>query len=103
MPESSPEYRCEFCGTPLRPSEHYVVRIDVFADPELPQMTAEQIAGLDFDAALQQVIDEAGQMTEQQLKDAVHQRFEYRLCVRCRNDFITNPLGRPRRRRIATN
>ena len=37
------ESNCELCGRAIPPHQHYVVRIDVFADPEL---RAEAIDGL---------------------------------------------------------
>jgi hypothetical protein len=96
-------HRCSFCDAPLAASEHYVVRIDVFADPQMPEMSAEEVHAVDFDEALRQIIEESKHMSEKELAEAVHQRFEYRLCARCRRDFVANPLGKPRKQKIAPN
>ena len=94
---------CDLCAATLPAHASYVVRIDVFADPSLPPMSGDELAGFDFDAALEQVAEEAAGMTADDLQDGVHRRFEYRLCPRCQRRFLANPLGKPRDVRPATN
>jgi ribosomal protein S27AE len=61
----------------------YVVRTEVFADPSLPPVTGDELAGFDFDAALEQIAQEAAGLTADDLQDGVYRRFEHRLCPRC--------------------
>jgi hypothetical protein len=79
------------------------VRIDVFADPELPPMTAEQIASADMDSTLAEVIQQIKHMSADELQDRVHRRFEYRLCGGCQRRYLANPLGMPRRLSVGKN
>lgn len=87
---------CSLCGVSVELGSGYVVRIDVFADPQLPPMTLEQIAAANLDQTLAEVIEQARRMSEQELQDSVHRRFEYRLCARCHKEYLKNPLGMPR-------
>jgi hypothetical protein len=74
----------------------YVVRIDVFADPQLPPMTAGEIAATDFDAELSKLMEQMKHMSADELLEAVHRRLEYRLCPPCQQRYLANPLGMPR-------
>jgi len=90
------ESNCELCGKAIPPHAHYVVRIDVFADPELPQLSGEEVEKLNFDQELRKLVEEMKHMTEEELQDQVHRRFEYRICRPCQAKFLANPLGKPR-------
>ena len=87
---------CELCGKDLVPAGHYVVRIDVFADPALPATSEKELKAIDFDAAIDELLDEMKDMTADELQDQVHRRFEYRICPRCQRRFLRDPLGRAR-------
>jgi hypothetical protein len=82
---------------------HYVVRIDVFADPDLPQTTSAELAEIDFDQVMVELLEQMKSMSTEELQDQVHRRFEYRLCPACQRKFLVNPLGLPRDTRPATN
>jgi hypothetical protein len=94
---------CELCGRAMPVHASYVVRIDVFADPSMPQVTGEELAEMDFDAAFAQLVEQMKTMSAEDLQDQVHRRFEYRLCPACQRAFLANPLGLPRRAREGTN
>jgi hypothetical protein len=94
---------CDLCGVRLPVHASYVVRIDVFADPTLPDISGEQLAAFDLDQAMTEVLDAAAGMTADDLQDGVHRRFEYRLCPRCQPAFSANPLGKPRALRAGRN
>ena len=88
--------RCDLCGRTVLAGSGYIVRIDVFADPELPAMSAEQIAHADFNGTLAGLLAQMKQMSADELQDGVHRRFEYRLCPSCHHGYLANPLGLPR-------
>jgi hypothetical protein len=95
--------RCHLCDAPIAPGEHYVVRVDVFADPSMPEMTGAQLASTDFDAEMQRLIEQMKHATADELMDDVHRRFEYRVCRACQKQVLANPLGFPRRTRVGIN
>src|SRR5215510_11631605 len=74
---------CDACGRVVPKHAHYVVRIDVFADPEMPQTTSEELAEMDFDTTFAELIEQMKSMTADELQDQVHRRFEYRICPSC--------------------
>jgi hypothetical protein len=94
---------CALCSRPLDPQASYVVRIDVFADPSGPTVSAEELADTDPGDTIDALIEQMKGMTADELQDQVHRRFEYRLCPTCQRRFLANPLGRPRNERIAEN
>ena len=81
------------CARPVPVGAGYVVRIEVYADPELPQMTAEQIAAMDLDAEMARLLEQMKHMSSDELQDSVHRQFEYRLCPVCHRRYLVNPLG----------
>lgn len=94
---------CSLCQRLVPPGNGYVVRIDVFADPQMPPMTAEQIAAEDFNATLAELIEQMKHMSVADLQDGVHRRFEFRLCPSCHRSYLANPLGLPRELRVGSN
>lgn len=87
---------CDLCGASVPPHAHYVVRIDVFADPSMPVLSEEELAETNFDEKLAELVEQMKHMSAEELQDQVHRRFEYRLCRACQMRFIVNPLGLPR-------
>jgi hypothetical protein len=94
---------CAICGKSIDVHESFIVRIDVYADPTLPQVSSEELAGLDTSDAMAQLLEEMKDLTADDLQDDVHCRFEYRLCGACQNKFLANPLGVPRQQKPGTN
>ena len=103
MEDMGSESNCELCGRAIPPHQHYVVRIDVFADPSLPELSAEEVAKLNFDQELKKLVEEMKHMSEEELQDQVHRRFEYKICRPCQVKFLANPLGKPRRKSAGEN
>jgi hypothetical protein len=91
----SPEH-CSLCSKPLAPHAHYIVRIEVFADPSMAPVTSGDLKSLDFDAAVHELLDEMGKMSAEELQDQVHRLFEFKICPLCQPRFLANPLGKPR-------
>jgi hypothetical protein len=94
---------CDLCGTRVPPGEHYVVRIDVYADPSVQPMSTEELEEKDFDQTFQELLEQMKGMSADDLQDDVHRRFEYRLCRSCQRRFLANPLGQPRVREVGEN
>jgi hypothetical protein len=88
---------CDLCARAIPAHCHYIVRIEIFADPSMPPVTAEEIAKMDFDQTLTELLKEMESMSAEELEDQVHRSFEYRLCRACQIRFLANPLGKPRR------
>jgi hypothetical protein len=97
------DVHCDLCHRALPAHESFVVKMEVFADPTMPPMTAEQIASADLDQTLSEVLDQMQQMTADQLQDGVHRHFDFRLCPHCHRRFLTNPLGKPRGAKTSVN
>ena len=79
-----------------------MVRIDVFADPQMPAMTAAELAGTDS-GELAKLLEKMKHMTAEELQEQVHRRVEFKICPRCHGPYLANPLGKPRGVRTATN
>ena len=94
---------CELCGRAVDVHESYVVRIDVFADPSVPPVTADQLQALDAGATIADLMEQMKHLSADDLQDDVHRRFEYRLCRPCQRRFLANPMGKPREVRAGTN
>ena len=94
---------CDLCGQTIPPHAHYVVRIDVFADPTLPDLDTHELDEWDADTTFAKLIEQMKHMTASELEDQVHRRFEFVLCRPCQREFLTNPLGKPRQQKIGEN
>jgi hypothetical protein len=94
---------CELCGKPIAPNSHYVVRVDVFADPSMPETTSAELEATDFDGQFAELLRQMSHLSEDDLQDQVHRRFEYKICPKCQPGFLANPLGKPRVERAAKN
>ena len=94
---------CDICGVRVEPHAHYVVRIDVFADPSMPQLSGEDLEEMDFDKAFAELIEQMKRLSPDDLQDQVHRRFEYRLCPACQRRVLANPMGKPREARAGRN
>lgn len=93
---ASTHLTCDICHGRIAAHGHYLVRIEVYADPSVPEMTAEEVEELDFEATMKQLMEEMKGFSAEELMDQVHRRFDYRICRGCQAKFIANPLGLPR-------
>src|SRR2546423_1131991 len=87
-------FLCDLCNRSLPPHGHYIVRIEVFADPAMPEMTAEELEEADFQQAMLELMETMKGMTADELQDQVHRQFEFKLCRACQMRFLVNPLGK---------
>ena len=95
--------RCAFCERTIDPGTGYVVRIEVFADPQTAPMTGEQVESVDLNATLAEVLQQIKHMSAEELQDGVHRQFDYRLCSACQRRYLVNPMGMPRRVQVGKN
>lgn len=98
-----PVYSCELCRGSIAPGSAYVVRIDVFADPATPPLTSTQLDTTNFEQTFAELLGQIEQLSTEELQDSVHRRFEYRICPACHQEFLANPLGKPRHVRAGQN
>jgi len=94
---------CDLCGGSVPPHAHYIVRIDVFADPSMPEMSTDDLDEMNAEQTISQLLDQMKQMSADELQDQVHRRFEYRICRSCQVKFLANPLVQPRQRKVGDN
>lgn len=87
---------CDLCGTMIPLHAHYIVRMDIFADPSVPSLSSEDLDAATSEDQLALLLHQMELMSEEELQDQVHRRFEFKLCGRCHRNFLANPLGRPR-------
>ena len=85
---------CHRCAIHLKPGEgnFYVVRIEAFADPSPPVISAEDLAG-EFDDRITRLIDQMRDMSDQEAMDQVYRRLTIFLCGACYRTWIENPAG----------
>jgi len=86
---------CHRCGAVLTPGQgdFYVVRIEAFADPTPPDLTEDDVAGIDPSAEIDRLIEQMRDMSEQELMDQVYRRMTIHLCGRCYRAWIDNPAA----------
>ena len=53
----------------MAPHQHYVVRIDVFADPTLPAVSSAELAASDLDAVMDKLLAEMKGLSTDELQD----------------------------------
>lgn len=94
---------CGLCGKLVPPHGHYIVRIDVFADPTMPDVNLDDLDEMNAEQTISQLLDQMKQMSADELQDQVHRRFEYQICRTCQVKFLANPLGHPRQRKVGKN
>ena len=85
---------CDRCGRAIPRHAHYRVRIEVVADPSVPDLTQDDLEEADFDRTMAELLDQMADATAEELEDSVAKRFEFRICRPCQARFNGNPLGR---------
>ena len=86
---------CHRCGAELTPGrgDFYVVRIEAFADPTPPNISAEELERLDIGSQIDRLIERTRHMSERDLMDGVYRRLTIHLCGPCYRMWIENPAG----------
>jgi hypothetical protein len=85
---------CERCGAGLEPgkAEFYVVRIEAFADPTPPSITAEDLHR-DIPAEIERLLASMRDLSEQAAMDQVYRKMILYLCNGCYQRWIERPVG----------
>lgn len=94
---------CDLCNRILPPHGHYIVKIDVFADPKMPPVSSAEMEEIDYQEAMKQLMEQMKGLSADDLQDQVHRNFEFKLCRACQMRFLVNPLGKPRQSRPGQN
>jgi hypothetical protein len=84
---------CDRCGRPIFADEtRYIARIEVFAAPDLPAFTMDDLQR-DHSAEMQRLIDQCEGLTEEELMREVHVEMKFDLCRACQRAYLDRPLG----------
>jgi hypothetical protein len=94
---------CDCCGRELVPHAHYLVRIEVLADPSMPPTTSQELADADFPGLFADLIEQMKGLSAQELQDQVYRRFEFKMCPPCQKQYLANPLGKRRKKQVGAN
>lgn len=91
-----PHVICDLCGVRVAPHAHYVVRMEVYADPSMPPVDTADWEEKTPAEDLKSLMSELQQYSAEELQDQVHRAFTFHICPACQPAFLANPLGRPR-------
>jgi hypothetical protein len=94
---------CELCGRVVPPHAHYLVKIEVFADPTMPEILTEELEEKDLESGMKELLEEMKKMSAEELLDQVHRQFQFKICRPCQVKFLANPLGKPRQTQAGKN
>jgi hypothetical protein len=94
---------CDMCGRVVPPHGHYVVKMEVFADPAMPPVSSEDLEEMDIERTMAELLEQMKHLTAEDLQDQVHKSFEFKICRACQMRLIANPLGKPRETKLGKN
>ncbi|MFZ5832120.1 MAG: hypothetical protein ACOY3P_18715 [Planctomycetota bacterium] len=88
-------YSCDLCGCELDPKGdlRYVVKMEVFAAFD-PVASDDEEDDRDHLEELQDILERAEDVADDQIGEDVYQQMRFDLCPECRKRFLKNPLGR---------
>jgi hypothetical protein len=88
-----PRFICDRCGMTIPPHAHYIVKIEVYADPSLPAVSSDDLGETDYAQRTADLLREMERMLAQELEDAVHWTRDFKICRPCQFALLKNPLG----------
>ena len=94
---------CDLCGIAIPPHAHYIIKMDIFADPAMPQIDLDELEEKDTKGEMIELLNEMAKLSDDELQDMVSRQFEFRICRPCQAQFLANPLGKPRQRKTREN
>ena len=89
----SARFICDRCGDTIAPHAHYIVKMQVYADPSLPAVTSDDIEETDYAHRMSELLKQMETMSADQLEDAVHWQREFKICRSCQFKLIRDPLS----------
>ena len=89
------QYACDLCGARLKAGENtrYVVRIEVYAAPESPEITPEELAK-DHKQEILALLSQMDSLSTEEIQNGVYRLMRFDLCAECRDRYLANPLGK---------
>jgi hypothetical protein len=87
---------CDRCGMSIPPHAHYVVKLEVYADPTLPAVTSDEIEEADYDRKVAELLEQMRHASAEELENSVHWQREFRICRPCQLQLLADPLGAAR-------
>ncbi len=95
VPESDAELdiHCDRCGKGLLIDSNvrYEVTIEVKAAYDPLEITEEDLSE-DLEGQMEETIDEAKELSEQEAMDEIYKKMTFNLCSSCQSEFISSPL-----------
>lgn len=83
---------CDRCCRPLsKKSPRYVVKIQVYASPEPPEITEEDLRA-DTKTEMKEALDQAIEQTEAEMMRDVYVELKYDLCRKCQQEYLQQPM-----------
>ncbi len=85
---------CHRCSVELEPGSGnlYVIRIEAFANPTPPTISADDLQR-DLAAEMEQLVEAMRRLSPQEAMDQVYRRLTIHLCNACYGHWIENPTG----------
>jgi hypothetical protein len=84
---------CDRCGDSIPPHAHYVVKIQVYADPSMPDVTSDDLEESDYALRTADLLQQMEGMSAEELENAVHWSRDFRICRPCQVALLRDPLG----------
>jgi len=88
---------CHRCAAELQPGagDFYVVKIEAFADPTPPSISAEDLHR-DFRAEIDRLIEQMSDLSDTEAMNQIYQKLTIYLCGPCYRKWIEDPAGEDR-------
>ena len=88
-------YTCDLCGKAMAGDgeTRYVVRIEVYAAPGMPEMTREELEK-DHKKEILALLAQMEKMSTQEIQNGVYRLMRFDLCPACQKLYVSNPLGK---------
>jgi hypothetical protein len=84
---------CDRCGNTIAPHAHYIVKMQVYADPSLPAVSLDDLEETDYANRMAELLKQMEKISAEQLEDAVYWQREFKICRSCQMRLIGDPLG----------